>query len=160
MFTPFDKIADNSRIWIYQAHRELNDAEAAAIKKQAIHFIEGWTAHNQTLQASFEIFHNIFLVIAVDQNHNDASGCSIDKSVYFIRQLEKEFNLSLLDRFNIAFRKNSKVQVESLNNFVKSYKEDKINDDLPVFNNIIMTKKDLQTKWEIPLRESWVMTKL
>lgn len=160
MFVPFNDLPDYSKIWIYQSDRILNDEEEKEIKKSAESFVGEWTAHQQTLHAGFEIFHHIFLVLAVDENHNDASGCSIDKSVHFIRGMENQFNLSLFNRFNIAFRKGEKIFVESLNNFLKTFKDEHLADNLPVFNNLIFTKGDLKTKWEIPLNESWVKSRM
>ncbi|MEP7168158.1 MAG: ABC transporter ATPase [Bacteroidota bacterium] len=156
MFIPFKDLPDSSRIWIYQSNRELNEDEVNEIKKFAENFVGEWTAHQQTLHAGFEIFHNIFLILSVDENRNDASGCSIDKSVHFIRQLESHFKISLFDRFNIAFRNEDKVEVKTLNDFLKIYKDKKLTNRLPVFNNLLFTKADLKTKWEIPLNESWV----
>lgn len=160
MFIPFNNLPGHSRIWIYQSNRELSEAEVNEIKKLAENFAGEWTAHQYTLHAGFEIFHNIFLILAVDENRNDASGCSIDKSVHFIRQLEAQFGISLFDRFNIAFRKGEKVQVKALNDFLKLFKDEKLTGSLPVFNNLLSTKADLKTKWEIPLRESWINSKL
>jgi hypothetical protein len=160
MFVPFNELPDSSRIWIYQGDRELSEKEMSEIKKLAENFVGEWTAHQQTLHAGFEIFHNIFLVLAVDENRNDASGCSIDKSVHFMRQLEVQFGISLFDRFNIAFRKVEKVQVKTLNDFLKMFKDEKLTDSIPVFNNLLFTKADLKTKWEIPLHESWVISKI
>jgi hypothetical protein len=160
MFIPFNNLPGHSRIWIYQSGRELSEAEVNEIKKLAEHFVGEWTAHQQTLHAGFEIFHRIFLVLAVDENRNDASGCSIDKSVHFIRQLETQYKISLFDRFNVAFRKGEKVLVKSLNDFLKMFKDEKLTDNLHVFNNLLDTKADLHTKWEIPLKESWVISKL
>ncbi len=150
----------SSRIWIYQANRKMSDAEVKDIKKQAVDFVDDWTAHQQSLHASFEIFYNVFLVLAVDESHNDASGCSVDKSVYFIREIENRFNVSLLDRFNIAFRYGESVEVKSLKDFQKMMKEDNLPESTPVFNNLIYRKSDLEKKWEVPLRDSWLAEKL
>jgi len=160
MFVPFNDLPDYSKIWIYQSDLILNDAEEKNIKKSAENFVGEWTAHQQTLHAGFEIFHHIFLVLAVDENHNDASGCSIDKSVHFMRTLENRFGISLFDRFSIAFRKDEKIHVKSLNDFLKMFKDEKLTDSLPVFNNLVFKKSDLETNWEIPLKESWIKSRI
>lgn len=160
MFLPFNQLPDSSRIWIYQSSRILTDAEVSVIKSAGEKFVTEWTAHNQTLHAGFEIFHNLFLILAVDEKQNDASGCSIDKSVYFIRQVESDFKISLLDRFNIAYNKNDAVEVKPINDFLKFYNEEKLSAILPVFNNLIQTKGELSTNWKIPLSKSWLVSKL
>ncbi|MEO5570509.1 MAG: ABC transporter ATPase [Bacteroidia bacterium] len=160
MFIPFNNMPGSSRIWIYQCNRELTNYEIGEIKNLAGNFVNEWTAHQQTLHASFEILHRIFLVLAVDENKNDASGCSIDKSVYFVRQIEKQFNVSFFDRMAVAFRTGEKIQVKPLNDFLEWYKKEKLSDDLHVFNNLVVTKQEMNTKWEIPLKESWITNKV
>jgi hypothetical protein len=36
-------------------------------------------------------------VLGVDENLNSVSGCSIDSSVHFMQQLEKEFDIDLME---------------------------------------------------------------
>lgn len=160
MYLPFNDMPDDSRIWIYQSNRGLSGAEESEIRNRTTMFIEEWTAHKQTLHASFELLHHIFLIIAVDENHNDASGCSVDKSVHFIQQLEKEFDISLMDRFSVAFKRKEKIELQTLKDFLKTYSQDNLTDAVPVFNNLIFRKSDLANNWEIPLRDSWIAKKV
>jgi hypothetical protein len=160
MFVPFNELPGTSRIWIYQCNRELKADEVSEIKTLAENFAGIWTAHQATLHASFDILHNIFLVLAVDENKNDASGCSIDKSISFIRHLEQRFNISFFDRLGVAFRIGQEVKVKTLNDFLNFYNKENLADSLPVFNNLVFTKEDLKTKWEIPLKESWISGKI
>lgn len=160
MFVPFNDLPGTSRIWIYQCNRELKADEVSEIKKLAENFVGEWTAHQQTLHASFDILHHIFLILAVDENKSDASGCSIDKSVNFVRQLEKHFNVSFFDRLGVAFRIGQEVKVKTLNDFLNFYNQENLTDSLPVFNNLLITKEEMKTKWEVPLKESWVKSKI
>ena len=52
-------------------------------------FIEAWTAHGKDLQAGYKIVYKRFIVIALNQNLNNATGCSIDASVHFIQAIRK-----------------------------------------------------------------------
>ena len=160
MFVPFENLPDTSRIWIYQSNRELNDAEVSEIKNLGKNFVTEWTAHQQTLHAGFDVMHNYFLILAVDENVNDASGCSIDKSVHFIKEIEKKFNLNLFDRLAIGFYWNKKVQVKSLKEFQQFYKTENLNDAVEIFNNMIHTKKELSGLWRVPIKDSWVSTRI
>lgn len=87
MYIPFNQLPTHARIWIYQSDRALTDSEVDALKPVLTQFVTEWTSHGQTLQASAEIFHNRFLVIANDEDVNSPSGCSIDASVRFVKQL-------------------------------------------------------------------------
>ena len=109
MYIPFESLPDNSRVWIYQSDREFTTEEALQIEEKGKEFVEHWTAHQQTLMAGFKIFHHIFLVLSADESHNGASGCSIDKSVHFISEIEKEFKVNLFNRLNLVYLQNEKT---------------------------------------------------
>ncbi|MBP6532881.1 MAG: ABC transporter ATPase, partial [Bacteroidia bacterium] len=86
MYTSPTSLSDNSRIWIYQADRELTADEQSFLNQELLNFITDWTAHNVALSGSFEILHDRFLVIMIDENKTSASGCSIDKCFNFLKK--------------------------------------------------------------------------
>ena len=149
--------SEKSWVWIYQAERELTDAESVLIKKQLDNFTVSWTAHNNLLKAMAEIRYNRFIVLIVDESQAGASGCSIDKSVNFIKQLESAFNLNLLNRLNMAYRDGNEVLSASRDQFEALIKTGKINTETVVFNNLVQSLSELQSKWEVPFKESWHM---
>jgi len=155
MFTNPTQMPSDSRIWIYQANREFTTEEEKRIAELAIKFLDSWTAHNQELRASFEIRHHIFLIIMIDQNHALASGCSIDKSIHFIQNIEKEFSVSLMDRQIFALRENGNITLVKRKIFDAMIQSGEINGDTIVFNNLVETKNELETNWELPIRNSW-----
>src|SRR5690242_11524154 len=110
MFVPAETLPPDSRIWIYQSDRELTTEEVEQIKDETRKFLESWTAHNQTLKAGCEIRYNRFLILMVDEKSAGASGCSIDKSVHFIKSIEKNFKVSFFDRMMFAFKRNDRVE--------------------------------------------------
>ena len=84
MLTDFDTLPGTSRVWIYQANRSFSPEELTEIKAALDTFITEWTAHGQNLKAGYDIRYNRFIVLALDQSLNMASGCSIDALVHFI----------------------------------------------------------------------------
>lgn len=147
--------SENSRVWVYQADRQLTDNEALQTKVLLDNFTTGWTAHNNQLKAKAEIRYNRFLILIVDEGQAGASGCSIDKSVHFMQQIEAKFGINLFDRFNLAYRKGSEVLSAPRSRFEELIKEGKINNDTIVFNNLVQNLTELNTKWEVPFKESW-----
>jgi hypothetical protein len=153
----------HSRVWIYQSIREFSENEITQLKTKAEGFISEWTSHGKTMSACIEIFHNRFIIVCVDEKTTSASGCGIDKSVKFIQQLEKEFNVSLLDRMNVAYRqarlndeagegKISSCHISELKNLL-TFPEGQTG--ITVFNNLVNTKKELAQNWEVPFEQSW-----
>ena len=88
MLVNFDVLPENSRIWIYQSNRSFSEIELEDISAKLIVFLQSWSAHGSDLQAGFEIKYKRFIVIALDQEKQSATGCSIDASVQFIQALE------------------------------------------------------------------------
>jgi hypothetical protein len=149
------QFSENSRVWVYQSDRELTGSEVTQIQEQLNNFSIGWTAHNNQLLAKGEIRYNRFLILIVDERQAGASGCSIDKSVNFIKQIAEQYNTNLLDRFNLAYRDGNEVLSAPRAEFEELLKQGLINADTIVFNNMVQNLKELQTKWEVPFRDSW-----
>ncbi|MCL7763227.1 ABC transporter ATPase [Polaribacter sp. Z014] len=155
MFTEYKNLPNNSRVWIYQSDREFTAKEVEFITEKAIDFINQWTRHGDDLKGSFTIKYNQFLVLAVDESFNNVSGCSIDSSVRFIKEIENELKLDLMDKMNVTFKDNDNVNLVKLFDFQQFAKEQKVTGETIVFNNMVNTKADFESNWEIPAKDSW-----
>ena len=79
-----------------------------------------------------------------------ASGCSIDSSVNFIKEIEAEFSIDLFNRTKIAFKQDGEIVTLSISEFKKVVQADTV-----VFNNLVATKADFEEKWETLVSKSW-----
>jgi hypothetical protein len=95
------------------------------------------------------------LILIVDESQAGASGCSIDKSVNFMKQIGEQFNINLLDRFNLAYRDGEEVLSAPRHDFEAMIKQGNINTNTIVYNNMVQNLNELQTKWEVPFKDSW-----
>ncbi|CAM1362854.1 ABC transporter ATPase [Tenacibaculum soleae] len=155
MFTEYNNLPNNSRVWIYQADREFSIEEVEYICAKAILFIDNWTRHGDDLKGSFTIKYNQFLVLGVDEGFNNVSGCSIDSSVRFIQELEKELRIDLMNKMNVSFKDGENINVVKLPDFQQLIKDKKITSKTTVFNNMVNTKEDFETNWEVTADKSW-----
>ncbi|WGH75827.1 ABC transporter ATPase [Tenacibaculum tangerinum] len=155
MFIEYNNLPQNSRVWVYQSDREFTQEEIEFISAKAFLFIDNWTRHGDDLKASFTIKYNQFLILGVDENFNNVSGCSIDASVHFVQELEKELGLDLMDKMNVSFKDGDTINTVKLPEFQDFAKKQKITAETVVFNNMVNTKEDFETKWEVPAKESW-----
>ncbi|MBA6156624.1 ABC transporter ATPase [Tenacibaculum sp. S7007] len=155
MFTEYNNLPNNSRVWVYQADREFTVEEIEYISAKAILFIDNWTRHGDDLKGSFTIKYNQFLVLVVDESFNNVSGCSIDASVRFVQELEKELKIDLMNKMNISFKDGENINIVKLSDFQKFAKEKKITANTVVFNNMINTKEDFENNWEVTADKSW-----
>ncbi|MDB5136708.1 MAG: transporter ATPase [Mucilaginibacter sp.] len=149
------QFSEQSRVWIYQSDKELSDVQVEQILDHLNNFAAEWTAHNHQLKAKAEIRYNRFLILIVDESQAGASGCSIDKSVNFMKKLEQQFDIKLFDRFNFAYREGEQVLSAPRHQFEELLKTKKINSETIVFNNLVHDLQQLETKWEVPFKDSW-----
>ena len=160
MNVPFEEMPDNARIWIYQADRPLSKPEEAFIKEQTDLFLQDWAAHGAGLHASFTILYSQFLIIAVDEAMVRASGCSIDKQVRFIQELEKELLLNFMDRTKVAFLQadpaDNAVVTTTLTEIKNKVADGQIHPKTLTFNNLVQTKGQLEEGWIIAAEDSWL----
>lgn len=155
MYVNFNELPENARIWIYQSNRSFSSAELSELEQKIKHYVEEWTAHGLGLTASFELRYNRFIIIGVNQDKHSVSGCSLDDKVRFIQQLEKEYQVDLLDRMNVSYRQGEFIAYKNLTDFKKMVKEKAVSAKTIVFNNLVNTKAEYEHHWEIPMEESW-----
>ncbi len=148
-------ISENSRVWIYQSDRVLNPEEEQRIQQRLDDFTSQWLAHGHQLAAFGEIRHRQFLILSVDEQVAGATGCSIDKSVYLMKEIEKEFGIGLFDRFRIAYRDGEQIVNCSKTEFEERLNKGELNSDTIVFNNMISSRKELDSGWEVAMKDSW-----
>ncbi|THD66759.1 ABC transporter ATPase [Robertkochia marina] len=155
MLVPFESLPEDARVWIYQANRTFTEEEVQKLNEQLATFLKQWTAHGADLKAGFEIRYKRFIVIALDQAVNAATGCSIDASVHFIQQLEKMYEVDLLDKMNVSYRSGDYIAYKPLADFKKMAKDRAVSQNTIVFNNLVNNKEEYLNYWEVPARDSW-----
>jgi hypothetical protein len=155
MLVDFNTLPEESRVWIYQANRSFSEQELKEIQSKIEVFIENWTAHGSNLQAGYIIKYKRFIVFGLNQNLNNATGCSIDASVHFIQQLEKEYNVDLMDKMNVSYKQGDFVAFKTLTDFRKMAKDKAVSKNTIVFNNLVSNIAEFNENWEVPASESW-----
>lgn len=151
----FQTLPASTRVWIYQSNRPFRAEDLPQLKEQVDRFAQNWVSHNRQLRAHGDVLHGQFVVLMVDESQADASGCSIDKSVYFLKQVESAYGVDLFDRMTFTWMDGDSVQTADSATFSKLYSEGKITGDTLVFDNLVQTKGELEEKWLKPLNQSW-----
>ena len=156
MYIPFNKLAPESRMWIYQANRVLTNEEAELVSTKLKAFCDQWLAHGHPLKTSFKIEYNLFLILAVDENVSGASGCSIDGSVRMLKEFQTQLGIDFLDRSNIAFLVDNTLVLHKLADLKRLFNEGILTGKSASFNNALTLKHELETKWIEKASESWL----
>ncbi|MBK8846809.1 MAG: hypothetical protein IPO27_09810 [Bacteroidetes bacterium] len=150
MFVTFDTLSNDSKVWIFQANRLLDDAEVALLMDKCKAFIDSWTSHNTELKASAIIKHQLFLIIGVDTLFANASGCSIDKAFRFVQDIGAHLKIDFFNRLNIAIEGGNQISIIKSQEITEQQGE-------YFFDNRIETKGELLTDWKKPLSQCWAL---
>ncbi len=154
MLVPFESLPPTSRIWIYQADRVILPAQEQVILSDAGLFVNTWTAHQAGLKAGVTILHKAFLIFGVDESYNDASGCSIDKKVNFVKAAGGKNNLDFFNRNLVFFEDGRFIELKKVNEALNS---GEISLNSCFYNNLIQTKSDMESSWLVAVKNSWLM---
>lgn len=150
-----DTLSNTTRLWIYQANKPFPASAVPEIKTVLRRFAQQWVSHNRQLKADADVLHDRFVVLMVDESQADASGCSIDSSVHFLKQLQAQYGVDLFDRMYFSYLDGEEVHTVSREAFAKRYADGLITDDTLVFDTLVESKAAFDTAWLKPLRESW-----
>lgn len=151
---------DNSRIWIYQSNRQFDVTEALQIEKTLQEFCKEWNSHGSSVKGYVNLFFGQFIIMMADESRTKVGGCSTDSTVRLIKNIEDDYNVQLTDRLLLAFIIKEHIHLLSLEEINLALEDTYITGDTLYFNNTILTKKDLMTKWIIPVKNSWLAKRI
>ncbi len=156
MFIPFDNISADARVWVYQISRALNADEMKLVESTMEAFCQAWQAHGAPLATSYQLAHDQFLILAVDEGSGGASGCSIDGSVRVLKELSHQLGVDFFDRTKAAFLVDDKISVYQLSQLKELFADGTLKANDMAFNNLVTTKGELLRSWKVPASQSWL----
>jgi hypothetical protein len=146
----------SSRVWIYQSSRLFSISEALQIEEMLNEFVGSWHSHGVAVKGYANLFYGQFIILMADETASGVSGCSTDSSVRLMKSIEQKFRVQLFDRLLLAFLIDGKVQLLPISQLDFAEENEFISRDTMYFNNTVQTKKELEEKWLLPLKESWL----
>ena len=154
---PLNQLAPTSKIWIYQSKRDFTTENENFITKVLSEFVNSWQSHGAAIAGGFEIVDHRFIIIAADEQQASASGCSIDKSVRILKDLEQELGVSLFDRLQILYKKqDSAIEVLPLPSFKNKLAAGEISAEGWVVNTQVTTVGALKRELWQQVKDSWL----
>ncbi len=150
----------DSRVWIYQSNRLFTVNEALETEEMLKEFTFQWKSHGTPVKGASHLFFGQFIVLIADETATGISGCSTDSSVRLIKDMEQRFGVNMFDRTSLAFVVKDQVQLLPLAQLQYALDNGFINVDTLYFNNLVETKKELESNWIIPVKDSWLAKKI
>ena len=135
--------------------------EALQIEPILENFVASWQSHGAPVKGYANLLFGQFIIIMADESQSTTvGGCSTDSSVRIIKQIEQDLKVDMFNRQNLSFIIKDKIQVLPLAQLNYSVENGFITPDTLFFNNLVATKKELLEKWIVPIKESWLATRL
>lgn len=156
MYLPFEELPGESRVWIYTGTRTFTQAEEKSVTELLESFCTKWAAHGNPLRTSFKIEQSQFIVMALDEDFANPSGCSIDSSVGILRQIQASTGIDFLNRSVIPFMINNQVELVPLSNLKARFGSGELKSDTLTYHTLAATKGEWETNKTIPSEKSWM----
>ena len=154
------EFASDSRVWIYQSSRLFTLDEALEMEDALNEFSASWLSHGLEVQGWANLLFGQFLVIMADESNTGVSGCSTDSSVRFVKSLGEKYGVDFFNRTSLSFLVNEKIQQLPLSQLSYAFENGFIKPDTLYFNNLVQTKAELENNWIIPVKNSWLSSRL
>ena len=160
-----ENFSHDSRVWIYQSSRLFSLSEAFEIEDTLNDFTSKWLSHGTPVKSAGYLFFGQFIILMADEKATGVSGCSTDSSVRLIKDIEQKYKVNMFDRTTLAFvvkDKSDSYRIQLLPLAQLQYGVDNgfISADTLYFNNLVQTKEELENKWMIPVKDSWLNKKI
>ena len=146
-----------SRVWVFGADRELDDAELEVLLAAVDGFLPQWAAHGVPLRSDRAWLNGRFLVVAADVEAALPSGCSIDALVRVIQGVEARIGARLLGSAAVWHRdREGRVRHGTRANFRALGRAGAVAADTIVFDTSVTALGDVMDgRWEGPAGERW-----
>ena len=113
----FDDIPDHGRLWVFPIGRPLDAAEQERSVGVVDAFLATWAAHGQPLRSACEVRDGRFVLVGVDVDAEQPSGCSIDALTNALRDLGQEMGASFIDHAPVWYRDGDEIRTVSRADF-------------------------------------------
>jgi len=143
-----------SRMWFYGLEKPMTSAQSEQLKSVMDEFVAQWKAHGTQLAAAYRIIADQCLILAVDETQQQATGCSIDKSVHLLQEFGAKHGLDFFNRLLVFTMGERGFEALSPTVLKARITEGRIDGDTPVMNTLAATLRE-SGDGMITLRESW-----
>jgi hypothetical protein len=152
----FPDLPDSARLWIFNAERPLNREENDRLRAALESFLGQWAAHGSELTVGYQILHDRFLMVGVDDRMVGPSGCSIDAMTRFLVQAGSQLGVDFLDAPEVCYRDGDTINCVPRAEFARLAESGAVDSMTPVFDLTVSTVSGYRNgAWEKPAGESW-----
>jgi hypothetical protein len=156
MIVDFNNIPDWCKIWVFPSSRKFYENEIEGLNERIETFLTKLSEENESIDCAYNIKYDRFIIITVDDTAKPLNLQAHNAISAFIIELETYYQVTLLDKINVCYKQGEFVQYKDLIEFKKMMKNKGVSAKTIVFDNMITTKEELETNWEINILDSWL----
>ena len=156
MLVAKNELSNNTKVWVYQCDRPFSPEENDKVNAILSEFVTIWESHGKPVKGAYEVIENQFIVIFGDLSFGEVSGCSIDKSVELMRQVQELLNVNLLDKGKVAYKAQNKVQVVDFKQIKELISNGELSSSTEVFDNSVSTLDEYESRWITSAGTTWL----
>lgn len=151
MLLPYTSLSAEAKMLIFPGSRKFYPNEISGLKEKLESFCENLSG----TELAYELKYDRFLVFVV----SDKTPMDLDvhnELISFVQDLEKIYDLVLLDKVNVCFKQGEYVQLKEIPDFKVLIKNKGVSKKTIVFDHMINSKQEYESVWELPAGESWL----
>ncbi|MBL4724461.1 MAG: ABC transporter ATPase [Lutibacter sp.] len=156
MIVDYKQMPDDSKLWVFPSSRKFYPQEIEGLKEKIKDFLSDWDDQGVLIKCSYTFKFDRFIMVTVDDSSNSLSIQAHDLLITFIQELEKVYDIILMDKMNVCYKQGEFVQYKDLVIFKQMMKDRGVSKKTIVFDNLITTKGELKYNWEINIMDSWL----
>ncbi len=144
------------RLWLYYSQQSIEGKLLDRANELIEVFLKNWNNHGKSLAGDIQIIQSHLVAVIVDESVMPASGCSIDQSVAFMKELGNLLNVDLLDRSNVPYELDGKIVSTHFKNISEYIQTGRIGADTLVVNMQLNDAQGLNEQLMIRAEDSWL----
>jgi hypothetical protein len=145
-----------SKVWLYTSDKIFDELAERSIQHDLNHFCSQWDSHGMGLKAKGFIIYSRIIVLLVDESFHTISGCSMDKSVAFLKNIELKYNINLFDRLLQTALFQDKWQTFPTALWSQKLKANEINLNTLFIDTLVNNLQDYQNHLTKKLGDFWL----
>lgn len=151
-----ETFSPSSKVWLFTSDKALNESEQLLIQIDIDSFCAHWDSHGVVLNAAGFVLFSRIIMLVVDESFHSISGCSMDKSVAFIKMLESKYKISLFDRLLQSAFVNNDWHTDSTASWSEKLKSNEINLETVFVDTLVNNLYDAQNFLTKKLGDFWL----
>jgi hypothetical protein len=138
----FTNFKPNSRVWMYISSDIIDDSTQNIISKQFLSFSNTWKSHGDKVVGKLLFLDNYIVVIGADFLGESICGRAVDSQVKFIKDLEPDIGLTLMNRQNVCIKEKNQAFVVPFSNLKELVKNGDVDETTLIYNSMIQSNNE------------------